>query len=148
MVQAESVREQFHDIFVEHGVDIVFAGHDHYYYRTVRDDIQYVVTGGGGAPLYDIQADIDTDWQPGDVGFSDYHYCVCRINNVTNQLDVEVFLMGEDTPVDEIHLDLPEVLTNTTDGEIIQIPWDMVIVVVGGAGVVIVVLVLIVRKRR
>jgi hypothetical protein len=32
---------------------LIFGGHDHLYYRTKRDGIVYVVTGGGGAPLYD-----------------------------------------------------------------------------------------------
>src|SRR3954470_19086888 len=42
-----------HPLFQRHGVRLVFEGHDHVYYRTVRDGITYVVTGGGGAPLYD-----------------------------------------------------------------------------------------------
>lgn len=31
--------------------DIVFAGHNHYYARTLVNGVQHVVTGGGGAPL-------------------------------------------------------------------------------------------------
>ena len=31
---------------------LVFCGHDHLYYRTTRDGVTYVVTGGGGAPPY------------------------------------------------------------------------------------------------
>jgi 3',5'-cyclic AMP phosphodiesterase CpdA len=42
-----------HPLFERYGVRLVFQGHDHLYYRTVRDGITYVVTGGGGAPLYD-----------------------------------------------------------------------------------------------
>lgn len=41
-------------IFRKHKVNGVFAGHDHNYQRHVEDGIQYVVTGGGGAPLYDV----------------------------------------------------------------------------------------------
>jgi 3',5'-cyclic AMP phosphodiesterase CpdA len=44
-----------HPLFRRHGVRLAFEGHDHLYYRTVRDGITYVVTGGGGAPLYDGQ---------------------------------------------------------------------------------------------
>jgi acid phosphatase type 7 len=44
-----------HPLFQRHGVRLAFEGHDHVYYRTVRDGITYVVTGGGGAPLYDGQ---------------------------------------------------------------------------------------------
>ena len=48
--QAETIRDEFHDVFVRNGVDLVLMGHDHYYYRTVRDGIYYVTTGGGGHP--------------------------------------------------------------------------------------------------
>jgi hypothetical protein len=35
-------------------VDIIFSGHDHDYERGDADGIKYVVTGGGGAPLYTV----------------------------------------------------------------------------------------------
>ncbi len=42
-------REALHPIFVEHGVDVVFTGHDHFYERIVpQDGIFYFVTGAGG----------------------------------------------------------------------------------------------------
>jgi 3',5'-cyclic AMP phosphodiesterase CpdA len=136
--QAESLRTTFHDLFIQYGVDIVFNGHDHQYYRTVRDGIQYVVTGGGGAPLYDIQTE-DTVWQEGDVGFSDYHYLVCSINNVTNQLDVEVILL-DDTVEDTFSLQLP-----IGGGEF---PFTLTVVAIAGVALVAVVLVLYIRKKK
>lgn len=139
--QGESLRTTFQPLFVDNGVDIVFNGHDHMYYRAFREGIQHVVTGGGGAPLCDFETD-GTEYQDGDVAFSDYHYCVCSINNVTNRLSVEVFLMDGTTPVDEFSIQLPTQPTQPT------IPIEMIAVVLGGAAVVIVVLVLIVRKRR
>ena len=39
-------------LFKKYHVNAVFNGHDHNYYRTNRDGIMYLVTGGGGAPLY------------------------------------------------------------------------------------------------
>ena len=39
---------------VKHGVDIVVSGHNHCYEHYIVDGIQYVVTGGGGAPLYSV----------------------------------------------------------------------------------------------
>lgn len=48
-----ALKPLLHSLFKRHGVRLVFEGHDHIYYRTVRDGITYVVTGGGGAPLYD-----------------------------------------------------------------------------------------------
>jgi hypothetical protein len=35
-----------------HHVDVVFAGHDHIYERGESNGLKYVVSGGGGAPLY------------------------------------------------------------------------------------------------
>ncbi len=36
------------------GVDLVFSGHDHMYERGEANGLKYVVTGGGGAPLYRV----------------------------------------------------------------------------------------------
>lgn len=38
-----------------HKVDVVIAGHDHIYERGVSDGISYLVSGGGGAPLYRVK---------------------------------------------------------------------------------------------
>lgn len=35
-------------------VDIVFSGHDHDYERGRANGLRYIVSGGGGAPLYDL----------------------------------------------------------------------------------------------
>ena len=40
-------------LFKKYHVQLVLTGHDHNYYHTTRDGITYIVTGGGGAPLYD-----------------------------------------------------------------------------------------------
>jgi|GEM_PF-899801 len=39
-------------LFVKYKPRAVFCGHDHLYYRTKREGITYIVTGGGGAPVY------------------------------------------------------------------------------------------------
>ena len=36
----------------KHHVDLIFAGHDHIYERGELDGIRYLISGGGGAPLY------------------------------------------------------------------------------------------------
>jgi len=41
-------------LFEMYGVDLVLNGHDHIYERSQKNGIPYVVTGGGGAPLYQI----------------------------------------------------------------------------------------------
>jgi predicted phosphodiesterase len=42
------------NLFEDYGVDMVFNGHDHLYERSYKDGIWYIVTGGGGAPLYSV----------------------------------------------------------------------------------------------
>jgi hypothetical protein len=62
------VRAAFSPIFEKHGVQLVLNGHDHDYERTVplRQFVQngsavtYIVTGGGGAPLYQVGRDTFT----------------------------------------------------------------------------------------
>ena len=67
-------------IFEYFNVDIVFNGHDHCYERGKVKSIYYIVTGGGGAPLYDI----GNNWWTIHSEKS-YHYCLisCDINNLT-----------------------------------------------------------------
>ncbi len=49
----EKVREDLEPVFVRHGVDLVFSGHDHVYERTMPiRGVTYVVSGGGGRRLY------------------------------------------------------------------------------------------------
>jgi predicted phosphodiesterase len=49
----EKVREDLEPLFVKHGVDLIFSGHDHVYERTVPiTGVTYVVSGGGGRRLY------------------------------------------------------------------------------------------------
>lgn len=49
-----TVRARLHPLLVRHGVDLVLTGHNHSYERFVVDGITYVVDGGGGAFLYDV----------------------------------------------------------------------------------------------
>jgi 3',5'-cyclic AMP phosphodiesterase CpdA len=46
-------------IFEKYKVNAVFAGHDHNYQRHVNNGITYIITGGGGAPLYPVDAPIN-----------------------------------------------------------------------------------------
>ena len=46
---------QLGPLFRKHGVDAVFAGHNHFYARLVpRDGVRFFVSGGGGRVLYDM----------------------------------------------------------------------------------------------
>ena len=45
----EEVRTILHPLFVKHGIDVVFTGHDHFYERVKpQDGITYFVAGGAG----------------------------------------------------------------------------------------------------
>ena len=46
------VQDNIQPLCETYGVDIVFAGHNHYYARADVNGIQHITTGGGGAPLY------------------------------------------------------------------------------------------------
>jgi len=45
----------FQPLCLAYGVDIVFAGHNHHYARASIDGVQHITTGGGGAPLGEIE---------------------------------------------------------------------------------------------
>ena len=38
-----------------HNVDLVISGHDHIYERGLADGLSYLVSGGGGAPVYRVK---------------------------------------------------------------------------------------------
>ena len=71
-----SVREVLGTLMESYGVDLVFNGHDHCYERTKPiNGVTYVVTGGGGAPLYDFKE--NANW----TAYKEkaYHFCVVAI---------------------------------------------------------------------
>ena len=47
---------QLTPLFEKYGVIAVFNGHDHNYQHFFRNGVHYVTTGGGGAPLYPVDA--------------------------------------------------------------------------------------------
>lgn len=50
-------RDRLESLFARYKVDAVFAGHEHYYQRKIVDGIVHIITGGGGAPVYDREED-------------------------------------------------------------------------------------------
>jgi predicted phosphodiesterase len=46
------LREMWTPLFEKYGVRAVFSGHDHTYERAINNNVRYLVSGGGGAPLY------------------------------------------------------------------------------------------------
>jgi 3',5'-cyclic AMP phosphodiesterase CpdA len=72
---AEKLRARLEPIFLAGNVRLVLNGHDHDYQHHFAKGIHYVVTGGGGAPLYEIQPDTPC------VKFAKmvHHYCEVRV---------------------------------------------------------------------
>ena len=60
-------------LFSIFNVDIVFNGHDHCYERGRVNDVNYIVTGGGGAPLYKVGEKWWTIKSE-----QTYHYCIIK----------------------------------------------------------------------
>ena len=56
-VESAKLRARLEPIFKVCHVQLVLSGHDHNYQHHLADGIHYIVTGGGGAPLYDIKVD-------------------------------------------------------------------------------------------
>ncbi len=56
VAEAELRREYWGDIFERHNVTAVLNGHDHYYHHAIHGGTHYIVTAGGGAPLYATDA--------------------------------------------------------------------------------------------
>jgi 3',5'-cyclic AMP phosphodiesterase CpdA len=46
-------------LFERYKVHAVFGGHDHNYQHHVKNGVHYIVTGGGGAPLYPVDAPLE-----------------------------------------------------------------------------------------
>ena len=70
-------------------VDIVFSGHDHAYERTKAiNGTTYVVTGGGGAPLYEFKT--ENEW----TAYKEKTYHLCLISVEGKQL--KMFMIRPD----------------------------------------------------
>jgi len=79
------LRETIVPLFEKYGVDAVFNGHDHAYERSHCNNIYYIITGGGGAPLYDQERKSPYS----QVYVKRYHFC--KLERAGDNLKVEVF---------------------------------------------------------
>ena len=50
--------ERYVPVLVEHGVSLIVSGHDHLYQRGEMAGLAYIVSGGGGAPLYAVRCGV------------------------------------------------------------------------------------------
>jgi len=80
----EIVRQTLTPLFEQYEVDVVFNGHKHNYERNEVNGVTYVVTGGGGAPLYAMQ-----EQEPTQAAFAKaYHFVLLEIDG--NRLEATV----------------------------------------------------------
>jgi hypothetical protein len=70
-------------LFEMYGVDLVLNGHDHLYERSQVKGIYYVITGGGGAPLYTVNS-ADNPYQQ--VAVSAHHYSAIDVTSTSMAL--------------------------------------------------------------
>jgi hypothetical protein len=71
MEDHETVSRLFDPYFERHRVSLVFNAHDHNYVRAAKNGVDYVVTGGGGAPLHEVGPPIGEVV----VQYKIHHYC-------------------------------------------------------------------------
>lgn len=92
------------ELLAAHKVDLLLAGHDHIYERGDAGAIKYIVSGGGGAPLYRITSDLATTRK----AEATYHFVELRATDdalriVAHRLDGTVLErcgFGKDAPWD------------------------------------------------
>ncbi|MFH1749554.1 MAG: metallophosphoesterase, partial [bacterium] len=90
-------------LFESKGVDIVFNGHDHNYERSLVNGIYYIVTGGGGAPLYDQTRSSEYSQK----FLVEYHFCriqvhddYLKVQTFDDELNkIDEFVIGGNPPV-------------------------------------------------
>lgn len=86
---------------VKAGVDIIWSGHNHHYSRAEISGIQQVVTGGGGAALYDFIDDVKK--QPGYKKHAKaHHYCLVEVDQ--SGMDIKVYAVPGDTLIDQFRV--------------------------------------------
>jgi hypothetical protein len=105
------VQDWIQPLCEQYGVDIVFAGHNHYYARCIKNGIMHVTSGGGGAPLRDGSLDYSEHVR---VYEKAYHFCKVHIRG--NELDFEA-VEPDGTLIDAFNIYHPTIeLLGPADG--------------------------------
>lgn len=72
-------RDYLHRLFKKYRVAAVFTGHEHLFSDAVKDGVRYIITGGGGSPLYQ---------SPSKGGF--FHYLIVKVKGREVLMDILV----------------------------------------------------------
>ncbi len=78
------------------GADLVLTGHNHHYERLNIDGLPYIVSGNGGAHLYEHQEEV----AEGSLFFDDTHYGALRLGIARGEIHGQAFAAGVAAPVD------------------------------------------------
>ncbi len=76
------IRRDLEPLLERYKVDVVFNGHDHIYERSAAHGITYIVTGGSGAPLYELSNSNPASQYAASV----HHYIRITVNDNRMQL--------------------------------------------------------------
>lgn len=117
------VRDRLHKLFVKYHVRTVYAGHNHRYYRTVKDGVEYVISGGAGAPL---------DASPVEGGF--LHYLLVHVDGTKVKADILQPWHLVATPTKAAAPNVAEVHVSNTQGTDVDLAGLTVRVPKPGAG--------------
>lgn len=102
---AVRLRSRLEPIFREGKVQLVVCGHDHNYQHHLSNGIHYVVTGGGGAPLYEIRPDTPNLVKAKKA----HHFCEIQVDGTSMSIRavepsgavIEEFDLSAERPPDE-----------------------------------------------
>ncbi len=97
-----AVQQNIQPLCEQYGVQIVFAGHNHYYSRAVVNGVHHVTTGAGGAPFYTA-----TPGQPYVVTYTTNALEFCKISIDGNSLVCQA-VKPDGTVIDTFYVDKEE----------------------------------------
>jgi predicted phosphodiesterase len=97
-----SLEKSLTPLIKKYSIQLIFNGHDHAYQRFLKNDVTYVVTGGGGAPLYDKVENLEYDKYLKKY-LKKYHYCLLSSKN--KELSIIVYDLNN-YKIDEFTIDL------------------------------------------
>ena len=81
------LRKNLAELIKKYKIQLVFNGHDHSYQRLLKDNTSYIITGGGGAPLYSKDKNaVDNKFLK--KYLKKYHYCLLSLKNDKILLEV------------------------------------------------------------
>lgn len=81
-----AVQENLVRLFEQYGVHVAFQGHSHVYERYFHNGIHYIVTGGGGGPLYALAPDVVPPIR--EFGLAVHHHCVADVDPAAGTLAI------------------------------------------------------------